>query len=144
MKIHPEVSTGFISVDGIPSQQTTEVTTEILTQDGQPIFIGGLIKNNVNDSKSGVPFISKIPVIGALFSSRTHARSNTETIVLISPYLVGGQAHQLMLENSARVEHQQNELSAELERIGSEFDAMDGDEDDSWDDSAQDEDLWGD
>ena len=153
MQIHPEVSTGFISVDGIPSQQTTEVTTEILTRDGQPIFIGGLIKNNVNDSRQGVPFISKIPLIGALFSSRTHARSNTETIVLISPYIVGGEAHQLMLESSARVQHQQIQLNAELDRIGSEYDERTveqarsekrGQYDNSWDDPSEDEDLWGD
>lgn len=153
MQIHPEVSTGFISVDGIPSQQTTEVTTEILTRDGQPVFIGGLIKNNVNDSKSGVPFVSKIPLIGALFSSRSRASSNTETIVLISPYIVGGEAHQIMLEKSVRVNHQQKLLSAELDRIGSELDKKIIDKpgtkkseqyDNNWDDPEPDEDLWGD
>ena len=153
MQIHPEVSTGFISTDGIPSQQTTEVTTEVLTRDGRPIFIGGLIKNNVTDSKSGVPFISKIPLIGALFSSRTRGSNNTETVVLISPYIVGGDAHQLMLERSARVQHQQRLLRAELDRIGSELDQTVVDtpkenqneaHDNDWDDPAEDEDLWGD
>ena len=153
MQIHPEVSTGFISTDGIPSQQTTEVTTEILTKDGQPIFIGGLIKNNVTDGKSGVPFVSKIPLIGALFSSRSRASNNTETVVLISPYIVGGEAHQMMLEKAARVEHQQELLSAELERIGSDFDKNAANDpaatkpetyDNDWDDPSEDEDLWGD
>jgi len=153
MQIHPEVSTGFISTDGIPSQQTTEVTTEILTRDGQPVFIGGLIKNNVTDGKSGVPLLSKIPLVGALFSSRSRASNNTETIVLISPYIVGGEAHQTMLEKSARVEHQQKVLSAELERIGSEMDMKNTSDataakrekyDNDWDDPEQDEDLWGD
>ncbi|MGB5454545.1 MAG: secretin N-terminal domain-containing protein [Gammaproteobacteria bacterium] len=152
MQIHPEVSTGFISTDGIPSQQTTEVTTEILTRDGQPIFIGGLIKNNLTDGKTGVPFLGKIPVVGALFSSRTRASNNTETVVLISPYVVGGKAHQLMLEKSARVQHQQKRLNAELDRIGSEMDIKADDAaaveresyDNDWDDPRQDEDLWGD
>ena len=153
MEIHPEVSTGFISTDGIPSQQTTEVTTEVLTRDGQPIFIGGLIKNNVTDGKTGVPFLSKIPLVGALFSSQSRASNNTETIVLISPYIVGGEAHQLMLEKSARVNHQQKLLSAELDRIGSELDMKAVDQsgaakreqyDNDWDDPAEDEDLWGD
>ena len=153
MQIHPEVSTGFISTDGIPSQQTTEVTTEILTQDGQPIFIGGLIKNNVTDGKSGVPFISKIPLIGALFSSRSRASNNTETVVLISPYIVGGEAHQIMLDNMVRVEQQEKLLSAELERIGSDFDKKATNDpaatkpesyDNDWDDPSEDEDLWGD
>jgi len=153
MEIHPEVSTGFISTDGVPSQQTTEVTTEIMTKDGQPIFIGGLIKNNVNDGKSGVPVLSKIPLVGALFSSRTRASINTETVVLISPYVVGGEAHQMMLEKAVRVEHQQKLLSAELERIGSDMDKKAASDpvaverqtyDNDLDDPAQDENLWGD
>jgi type II secretory pathway component GspD/PulD (secretin) len=153
MQIHPEVSTGFISTDGVPSQQTTEVTTEIMTKDGQPIFIGGLIKNNVTDGKSGVPVLSKIPVVGALFSSRSRASNNTETVVLISPYIVGGEAHQMMLEKAARVDQQQQVLSAELKRIGSDMDKKAVSDpaaverqtyDNDWDDPAQDEDLWGD
>lgn len=153
MQIHPEVSTGFISNEGIPSQQTTEVTTEVLTRDGEPIFIGGLIKNNVTDGKAGVPFLSKIPLLGALFSSRSRASNNTETIVLISPYIIGGEAHQMMLEKSARVQHQQDLLSSELDRIGSELDMKEEGHseiakreryDNDWDDPEEDEDLWGD
>ncbi len=153
MQIHPEVSTGFISTDGIPSQQTTEVTTEVLTRDGQPIFIGGLIKNNVTDGKTGVPFLSKIPLLGALFSSQSRASNNTETIVLISPYIVDGEAHQLMLEKSARVQHQQKLLSSELDRIGSEMDMKEVSHpeaaereqyDHDRDDTEEEEDLWGD
>ena len=153
MEIHPEVSTGFISTDGIPSQQTTEVTTEVLTRDGEPIFIGGLIKNNITDGKTGVPFLSKIPLVGALFSSQSRASNNTETIVLISPYIIGGEAHHLMLEKSARVNHQKKLLSAELDRIGSKLDMKDAEHskaanseryDNDWDDPAEDEDLWDD
>ena len=151
MKIHPEVSTGTISLDGIPSQTTTEVTTEILTRDGQAVFIGGLIKNNITEGRESVPFLGDIPLIGALFSSESHASNNTETVVLITPYVIGGKAHQTMLEKSARVKHQEKLLNAELERIGSELDmkvphkAKDAEAeeyDNDWDDPMQDEDWW--
>ncbi len=143
LQIHPEVSTGAISADGIPSQKTTEVTTEILTNDGQPIFIGGLIKNNITDGKESVPFLGSIPLLGALFSSESHASNNTETVVLITPYVIGGEAHQLMLEKSARVQHQEELLNAELERIGSSLDEVTaGKDDDIEDDSELEEDLW--
>jgi type II secretory pathway component GspD/PulD (secretin) len=151
MQIHPEVSTGTISLDGIPSQTTTEVTTEILTRDGQPVFIGGLIKNNITEGRESVPFLGDIPLIGSLFSSVSHASNNTETVVLITPYVIGGKAHQMMLEKSARVKHQEKLLTAELERIGSELDMKLPDKakvieseqyDNDWDDPNQDEDWW--
>ena len=151
MKIHPEVSTGTISLDGIPSQTTTEVTTEILTRDGQPVFIGGLIKNNITEGRESVPILGDIPLIGALFSSVSHASNNTELVVLITPYVIGGEAHKRMLEKSARVKHQEKLLRAELERIGSALDIKESDEskvveseeyDNDWDDPSQDEDWW--
>ena len=122
MQIHPEVSTGAISADGIPSQKTTEVTTEILTRDGQTVFIGGLIKNNITEGDQSVPILGGIPILGWLFSSESYASNNTETVVLITPYVIGGRAHQLMLDKSARVEHQERLLSAEIQRIDSPFD----------------------
>jgi len=140
MQIHPEVSTGAISADGIPSQKTTEVTTEILTHDGQPVFIGGLIKNNITDGRESVPLLGSIPVLGALFSSESRASNNTETVVLITPYVIGGEAHQLMLEKSARIQHQETLLTAELGRIGSELDKVVVNKDDEID--VPEEDLW--
>ena len=151
MQIHPEVSTGTISFEGIPSQTTTEVTTEILTRDGQPVFIGGLIKNNITEGRESVPILGDIPLIGALFSSVSHASNNTETVVLITPYVIGGEAHKRMLEKSARVKHQEELLSAELKRIGSALDIKETDNvkvaepeeyDNDWDDPSQDGDWW--
>ena len=156
MQIHPEVSTGAISADGIPSQKTTEVTTEILTGDGQTVFIGGLIKNNITDGNESVPFLGAIPLLGSLFSSESYASNNTETIVLITPYVIGGKAHQLMLDKSARVDHQEKLLSAEIQRIDSPLDeesmieseVVEQERYDSsfWADSKQDKDvdLWND
>ncbi len=97
MSIHPEVSNGVISPDGIPSQTTTEVTTDILTTDGESIFIGGLIKNNIVEGTESVPLLGAIPILGSLFSSETRSSINTETVVLITPYVIGGEAHQDML-----------------------------------------------
>ena len=151
LQIHPEVSTGAISSDGIPSQKTTEVTTEILTQDGQPIFIGGLIKNNITSGRESVPILGSIPLLGALFSSESKASNNTETVVLITPYVVGGRAHKLMLEKSARIQQQELLLAAEPGRIGSEMDPESAEKiaakkreryDNDWDDPTLDDNSW--
>jgi type II secretory pathway component GspD/PulD (secretin) len=89
MDIHPEVSTGVIDpLTGIPSQSTTEVTTRMIVPDGQTIFVGGLIKHRVEESKQGIPIVSRIPGVGRLFSSRENNKTNTETVVLITPTIL--------------------------------------------------------
>jgi type II secretory pathway component GspD/PulD (secretin) len=121
MKIHPEVSVGSVSLTGIPSQNTTEVTTQMLADDGQTIFIGGLIRNNTDDSTEGVPVLGSIPFLGKLFSSSAKSSSNSEFVVLITPYIVGGKAHLDMLKEIARLEEAEKILIAQPKRIESEF-----------------------
>ena len=89
MDIHPEVSTGVVDANGIPSQTTTEVTTRLLVGSGQTVFIGGLIKQTQTESRKGVPLLGRIPGVGLLFSSREMTSVNTETIVVITPRVVG-------------------------------------------------------
>jgi type II secretory pathway component GspD/PulD (secretin) len=88
LEIHPEVSTGTVS-DGIPSQTTTEVTTNVLVPDGNTVFIAGLIRNSLTESRDGVPLLGDIPGIGLLFSRQEKTSINTETVVLITPHIVG-------------------------------------------------------
>lgn len=88
MDIHPEVSTGGIDINGIPSQTTTEVTTRLLVASGQTVFIGGLIKRTLSETRAGVPILGRIPGLGLLFSSREVTSVNTETIVIITPSIV--------------------------------------------------------
>lgn len=88
MDIHPEVSTGVVDANGIPSQTTTEVTTRLLVASGQSVFIGGLIKQTLSESRKGVPVLGRIPGIRVLFSNREVTSANTETIVVITPRVV--------------------------------------------------------
>ena len=88
MDIHPEVSTATITLDGVPSKKSTEVTTQLLADDGQTIFIGGLIRNTASKRRDGVPLISDIPYVGKLFGSGEELLVKTETVVLITPRIV--------------------------------------------------------
>ena len=67
LTIHPEVSTGRVE-DGIPNQVTTEVTTQMLVEDGQTVFIGGLIRRSLDQNREGVPVLGDIPFVGRVFS----------------------------------------------------------------------------
>lgn len=88
MDIHPEVSTGTVDANGIPSQTTTEVTTTLLIPDGETVFIGGLIKHTQSQSYQRVPVLGRVPVVKTLFRNKERSNVNTETIVLITPRLV--------------------------------------------------------
>lgn len=87
LRVHPEVSSATL-VDGIPSKKSTEVTTELICEDGQSIFIGGLIKGKSSLERQGVPVLGDLPVIGGLFSNRQEAVNSSETVVIITPYVV--------------------------------------------------------
>ncbi|MEM6639651.1 MAG: secretin N-terminal domain-containing protein [Pseudomonadota bacterium] len=88
MSIEPEVSTGRVDPNGLPSQNTTRVSTRLIVPDGQTIFIGGLMKHTATESTAGVPVLDRIPVVGRLFSNRSRNDENTETIVLITPKII--------------------------------------------------------
>jgi type II secretory pathway component GspD/PulD (secretin) len=87
LKVHPEVSSASLNL-GIPSKKSTEVTTELICEDGQSIFIGGLIKSATNQQRNGVPVLANVPAVGYLFSNTTQTTSATETVVIITPHII--------------------------------------------------------
>src|SRR5439155_408684 len=68
--------------------KSTEVTTELLCEDGQSIFIGGLIKTGSTVDRQGIPILGDIPLLGRLFSNSVETVSSSETIVIITPYVI--------------------------------------------------------
>ncbi len=62
--------------------------TTVEMPSGGSMMIAGLVRDDVRQAVQGLPGISKIPVLGALFRSRDFVRNETELVVLITPYLV--------------------------------------------------------
>ncbi len=67
---------------------TRRVKTEAAVQSGDTMMLAGLIDDSTTDGSSGVPFLSKLPVVGALFGSKTRDNNRREVIVLITPSIV--------------------------------------------------------
>lgn len=74
----------------LPSFTTSNVSTTVQLRDGQSLVIGGLLRNTIVKTLKGVPLLSQIPVLGALFSSDDFAADRTELIVVVRPTLVAG------------------------------------------------------
>jgi len=88
MEIHPSISEGTVDATGLPSKRTTEVTTSVLAENGDIIFIGGLIRQFKQKTKRQIPFIGSIPLIGTFFGRTEDKVSKNEIVVIITPYLI--------------------------------------------------------
>ncbi len=74
----------------IPIIQTSEAETAIKIKDGATIMLGGLLEQIKSDNQDGVPGLSKIPLLGALFGKRDKLDRKTELVVFITPHLIRG------------------------------------------------------
>ena len=80
--VYTEVSTPqYVPAMGVYRFNKRSADTIITLQDGEPMVIGGLIGKEEEDSISKVPFLSSLPLLGALF--RNHHKSNTESELMI-------------------------------------------------------------
>jgi general secretion pathway protein D len=77
-----------ISTSGNPPINNKTVTSQVAVQSGQTVFLGGLISEQDSRGRSGVPFLSRVPVLGSLFGSKSKAVSRSETLVMITPTVV--------------------------------------------------------
>lgn len=95
MEISQEVSSAdTITLQGYGQEvviNKREVTTNLVAQDGQTIVIGGLIKDQNSNNRSGLPLLSKIPLFGWLFGSTEKKDQRTELIVLLTPHVIRNQ-----------------------------------------------------
>ncbi len=82
----PPLSSGINS----PSFSTRRIATSVSVQDGQMVALGGLFSNSTTKGKSGLPYISRIPVLGALFGNVDNTGARTELIVLLQPHVLRG------------------------------------------------------
>ena len=88
MEIHPEDSDGGVTALGLPHEETTEVTSNVLVRDGHTIVIGGLLRERTQNNKNQVPLLGNIPYLGTLFRSHNDRTERDEVIVLITPHIV--------------------------------------------------------
>lgn len=92
MEIHPEDSSGGLTASNLPFKVTTEVTSNIMVQDGHTIVIGGLFRESSDSSHSQVPGLGNIPIAGNLFKQQRDRTSREEIIILLTPHIIQDEA----------------------------------------------------
>src|SRR5262249_19017313 len=91
LEVHPELSTGTVNTTTavpLPSKSITQVTTNVLCPDGATIVIGGLIREDLSDSRAQIPFFGNVPYVGWLFRQKDQEIDRKEIIVIITPRIV--------------------------------------------------------
>ena len=68
-----------------PPISQRNLKTQVAVQSGDTVLLGGMIQDQETQSKSGVPLLSSIPLVGGLFGNTEKKRHRTELIVLITP-----------------------------------------------------------
>ena len=78
----PEESSGFRQF----LARRTSTTVEM--RDGESFAIAGLLQDDFQDSNAGVPFLSDLPILGALFRSTSYQRNQSELVIIVTAHLV--------------------------------------------------------
>jgi general secretion pathway protein D len=76
------------TLSNIPVFKKKTAKTILSVLESQMIVIGGLIENSKNVTKSGIPLLSRIPILGALFGTHKYTTSKTELLLLMTPHIV--------------------------------------------------------
>jgi pilus assembly protein CpaC len=94
LRLTPKVSeldyANAVIVSGftIPALATREARTTIELRDGQSFAIAGMLQTDNRNDVSQLPWIGSVPVLGALFGSKSYQQSESDLVVIVTPHLV--------------------------------------------------------
>ena len=95
-----------------PSFSRRSFSTQVTVQDGDTIAVGGFIgESRVNDS-SGVPVLSRIPLLGAAFGSKSYSKVRTELVIFLTPRVI---------YDTSQIQDASDEIKSNLKRLQKTF-----------------------
>ncbi len=111
-----------------PSFAKTSVQTTLSVKDGETVAIAGLIRDSNNVARNGVPYLSDIPLIGALFGRTNRSVNRTELLILITPHVI---------RTAERFQEMTQELKDSLRNVRKLVDKKDQEHKDDMEDARQ-------
>ena len=82
-----QIASGGVSLI-VPALNVRRAETTVELGSGQSFAIAGLLQQTTTDSGSGLPFAGDVPVLGALFHDDQFQRTETELVIVVTPYIV--------------------------------------------------------
>ncbi len=85
----PSPNSGLISAEiESPEFDTRSLFTSLHVQNGQTVVLGGLVKERDQKDRSGIPFLSRIPIIGLLFGRRSTTTERRHLLIFVTARLI--------------------------------------------------------
>jgi pilus assembly protein CpaC len=95
MKIEPEVSqidsankVAIANNISVPALTVRRASTTVELRDGQSFVLAGLLQNDSVTMQNQFPWLGDVPVLGALFSSKSYQKNETDLVIIVTPRLV--------------------------------------------------------
>jgi general secretion pathway protein D len=93
------------SIDAATGQRSflqRQIGSKVAVRSGETIVLGGLIRDNSTAGRTGIPFLSDIPILGNLFGTSSKSSGRTELLVMITPRVVRSDLEIRDLANDVR------------------------------------------
>jgi pilus assembly protein CpaC len=93
-KIQPDVSSldfqDGITQNGftVPALHESKLSTDIITQPGESIIMGGMVQHIENRVLNKIPLLSQIPVLGKLFQSERYQNDKSDVVFIMTPTVI--------------------------------------------------------
>jgi general secretion pathway protein D len=107
----------YVNVGGnqVPNILTQELTTTVRVPNGSTIVLGGLITDDKTVDEQGIPFLNRIPIVGALAGGRTNkVRKRSELVIMIQPIVVDSND---VMEKASSAEGGESDLGRRAESL---------------------------
>ncbi len=88
MDIHPKDSSGTLKENNIPDETAAELVTNIIVKDGETVVIGGLFRDMIKNTRTQVPLLGNLPLVGFLFRGTADQTTRQEVMVMLTPHIV--------------------------------------------------------
>ena len=99
-QITVEIKPDFKTPVGLPSGgippniNRRAMSSTLVIKEGETIVLGGLVQESESESRTQVPILGSIPLLGYLFSSTSHSTNKSELVIYITPHISYGEAFQ--------------------------------------------------
>ena len=88
MDIYPKNSSAQLNEVQVPNEDTVELRTNIIVKDGQTVVLGGLFRDEITTTKTQVPVLGDLPVVGAFFRGNTDEMVRNEVVIILTPHII--------------------------------------------------------
>ncbi|WP_244919845.1 type II secretion system secretin GspD [Rhizobium grahamii] len=105
MRIEQEISSSSSPDSLTPTISNRSISSSVSVVDGQTVLLGGLISEQAQRAKDGIPGLNRMKVVGNLFGSKNRANTRTELLILIRPMVIrdGRDAQSVALELQSKM-----------------------------------------